>query len=69
MNAAQRKLLTDQIRGAIKSSELSQLEIGRRAEIDKSSLSKFVNGERGLSLGATERLVEVLGLHVVAKRK
>lgn len=50
------------IRAAIKASELSLNELGRRAGIDSTQMSRFTRGERGLGLVAGGRLAEVLGL-------
>lgn len=67
MNAAQRKRLSDQIRDAIRRSEMSQNEIARQSQIDGGTLSKFVTGERGLSLESIERLAVTLNLQIVEK--
>jgi plasmid maintenance system antidote protein VapI len=39
------------------------------AGIPQSTLSKFVHGERGLSLESIDRLVDALGLEIRPKRK
>jgi transcriptional regulator with XRE-family HTH domain len=68
MNAALRRKISDQVRAAIRKSDLSQNEIAARTRIDKAALSRFMNGHRGISLEAIERLAEELGLHLVEKR-
>jgi transcriptional regulator with XRE-family HTH domain len=59
-----RTKLTDQIRDAVRQSELTHYEICRQTGIDKASMSKFVSGERGLSLAHLDKLAELLGLRV-----
>lgn len=72
MNAAQRRRLAEQLREAarreIESGARSQNRIASDAEIDRGSLSRFLAGERGLSLEAIERLTEALNLHLVEKK-
>lgn len=43
--------------------------IADQSEIDISQLSRFRRGERGLSLESTARLMEALGLKVVAEKR
>ena len=63
------KTLTDQIREAVKQSDLTRYEICRQTGIDKSSMSKFVSGERGLSLTHLDKLAELLGLRITATKR
>ena len=64
------KTLTDQIREAVKASNLSQYRICKETGIDKASLSKFMSGERsGLSMEALNRLAALLKLKVVPEEK
>jgi transcriptional regulator with XRE-family HTH domain len=57
--------LSDQIRQAIDDSGKSRYEIAQATGIDESSLAKFYNGHRGLSMDALDRIGEYLGLRVV----
>ncbi|GAB6167488.1 hypothetical protein JCM19992_34880 [Thermostilla marina] len=59
--------LSDQIRQAVKQSGLSQYALCKLTGIDKAAMSRFVNGDRGLSLATLDRLADVLGLEVVAQ--
>ncbi|MBI1900489.1 MAG: helix-turn-helix transcriptional regulator [Planctomycetia bacterium] len=49
-----------------RSSGLSRYEIWKRTGVDQATLSRFVNGERLLSLDAVDKLAEALGLEIVA---
>jgi hypothetical protein len=61
--------LTDQIREAVRRSELSDYEICRRTGINKASMSRFVNGHGGLSLANLDKLAELLDLRITTTRK
>ncbi len=61
--------LTDQIREAVKHSELTHYEICRRTGINKASMSRFVNGHGGLSLAHLDKLAELLGLRIATTRR
>jgi transcriptional regulator with XRE-family HTH domain len=52
------------IREAIARSPLPLLELGQRAGVNVGQLSRFVRGERGLSLAVAARLCEALGLEL-----
>ena len=57
--------LADRLRQAILASGRSLSQLGRQAAIDHSRLSRFLRGERDLTLEAADRLCQVLGLVVV----
>lgn len=57
----------DELRAAIRSSELSLREIGRLAGVDPSQLSRFVRGERGLTLVSVTKLARLFGLTMEVK--
>ena len=67
--AARALPLSEQIREAVRSSGLSMLAVARGAEIDRSTMSKFLSGERGLSMSALDRLGEFLDLRIVAGKR
>jgi transcriptional regulator with XRE-family HTH domain len=54
--------MVGQVRQAIQDSPLSLLELGQRSGVNQSQLSRFVRGERGLTLAAAAKVCEVLGL-------
>jgi transcriptional regulator with XRE-family HTH domain len=56
--------LVEQVRQAIQDSPLSLLELGQRSGVNQSQLSRFLHGERGLTLAAAAKVCEVLGLEL-----
>jgi transcriptional regulator with XRE-family HTH domain len=52
------------IRRACKQSSASQYRIAKDTGIDKSALSRFVSGERGLSMENVDALCRYLGLEL-----
>jgi DNA transposition AAA+ family ATPase len=58
--------LTDQVRQAASKCGASQHALAREAGIDKTALSRFVSGQRGLSMEALDALADVLRLSIVA---
>jgi transcriptional regulator with XRE-family HTH domain len=60
--------LSDQIRLAVVECDRSRYEISRVTGISEASLSRFVNGERGLSIAALDVLAESLNLKIVARK-
>ena len=55
---------TDQIRKALAHHPVSRYRIAQETGIAEASLSRFVNGERGLSFEALDVLAEYIGLEV-----
>jgi hypothetical protein len=60
--------LSDQLRQAIKASGLTRYSIWQQTGIDQGTLSKFMAGGRGLSLGSIDKLACLLRLRLVADR-
>ncbi len=58
------ELFSDQLRRAVEQSEHSQYTICRETGIDKSVLSKFVRGLRGLQMDTVDTLCGYLGLRL-----
>jgi transcriptional regulator with XRE-family HTH domain len=61
--------VSDQLRRIVDDCGLSRYEISKRTGIDEGALSRFMSGERGLSMKALDRLGECLGLTVNMRRK
>ena len=67
--AKKREKMSDRIRTVIKSAEQSQYRIAKETGIEQSTLSRFMSGERGLSMDALDTLFEYFDLEVVSRRK
>lgn len=59
--------VSDQIRQAIERSGQSRYAICKALDIDQGQLSKFMHGQRGLSLGVLDRLCAYLNLELRSK--
>ncbi len=64
MGKRQPKLI-DQIRQAVSKCGASQKALAHAAGMDKGALSRFVSGERGLSMENLDALADVLKLRIV----
>jgi len=63
---------TDQIRRAVRNSELSQYALCKMTGINKAAMSRFVNGKTGIGCEYLDLIADALGLQIVvnkAKRK
>jgi transcriptional regulator with XRE-family HTH domain len=54
--------LDEQLRQAIHDSGKSQYQLAKESGVHKTALSRFMRGERDLTLASTTSLCEVLGL-------
>ena len=64
----QPKTVSDQLRQAVRDSEMSRYQISRLTGIAESILSRFVNSDAGLSLGNFDRLCQALGLRLTSEK-
>jgi antitoxin component HigA of HigAB toxin-antitoxin module len=60
--------LTDELRAAVAGCGMTLDDLTRATGVDKSALSRFVNGERGLSMEAMDAIGQCLGLRIVADK-
>ena len=58
------KTISEQLREAIGKSSLSAYELAEAAGVDRSVLSRFLNGKRSITLETFDRLAEVLKLRL-----
>jgi transcriptional regulator with XRE-family HTH domain len=62
--------ISDALRSAIAESGLTRYEISKRSGVPQSALSRFVKGERSISLETLDKLAEVLDVELLhMKRK
>lgn len=66
---AKSKKLSEQIREAILKADVSRYVIAKETGVDQPALSRFVHGERGLSLDALDRIGLYLGLSITTSRR
>ncbi len=60
--------IVQELKDAIVNSGVSRYALSRASGVPQSALSRFMNGERGLSLESAARLAEALGLELRPKR-
>jgi transcriptional regulator with XRE-family HTH domain len=58
--------LSEQIRRSVEKSGYGRNELARMIGIDKSTMSRFMSGERFLRVDALDRLAKVLKLRIIA---
>ena len=57
------------LKRTIKQSELSQYRIGKSTGIDLASLSRFMSGQRSISIQSAGKLLDFFNLTIVTKTK
>ena len=61
--------LSDQFRRAVDASGMTRYRIAKELGIAESTMSRFMSGDRGLSLEYLDRLAELLDLKLVLPRR
>jgi transcriptional regulator with XRE-family HTH domain len=61
--------LSAQLRRAVAESGLSRYRIAKDVGVSQATLSKFMSGQRGLSMAVMDRIGERLGLSLVKRPK
>ena len=61
--------LAEQLRRAIAASGLTPYRIATDAGVDRAIMTRFVNGDRGLTLDTASRIADYLGLELRSKRR
>ena len=62
-----KRLLTEQLRAAVKSADKTRYRLSLETGIDQGSLSRFVHRKAGLTLETAGRLADALGLELKPK--
>ena len=60
--------ISDALRQAIVNSGMTTMDIERDTGVNNSQLSRFLRGERGLSLSTVDKLAWYLGLGLVERK-
>jgi hypothetical protein len=68
MNNPRRASFIDQVRRAVMLSGMSRYELARESDVSEAVLCRFVNGKAGLSMESFNKVADVLGMEVVARR-
>ncbi len=67
--AKRRVMLSDQVRQAVDDCGMTRYAIWKATGIDQASLSRFVAGERRLSMDSLDRLADLLDLNITTGRR
>jgi plasmid maintenance system antidote protein VapI len=67
--ARKRYTFSDELRRAVDDCGLSRYRLCNELDIAESTLSRFMSGERGLTMKCLDRLAELLDLHIAAGRR
>ncbi len=59
---------SDQIRRAVDRSGFSRYRIWQEIGIDQAVMSRFMNGQGGLSIKSLDRLAKLLGISIAVKK-
>jgi transcriptional regulator with XRE-family HTH domain len=68
VNMAKTEDWEELFRLAIKRSGLNLTELSKRTDVDKSQLSRFMHGQRGLSIKTAERVAREVGLDLKSRK-
>jgi transcriptional regulator with XRE-family HTH domain len=60
---------SDQLRRAVDAAGLSRYRLCKELGIAQSTLSRFMSGQRGLTMKCLDRLAALLDLHVAAGKR
>jgi predicted transcriptional regulator len=60
---------SDELRSAVDASGLSRYRIAHLLDIAESTLSRFMSGQRGLTIKCLDALAGLLDLHIVVGKK
>jgi transcriptional regulator with XRE-family HTH domain len=61
---SEREGIGDQLRRAIQASGLTAYKLSQDSGVSRSQLSRFLRGERDLSLGVADKVCELLGMRL-----
>ncbi len=61
------KTVSERIREAIETADLTRYRIAQETGIEESALSRFMSRDRGLSMEALDALAEYFGLELVQR--
>jgi DNA-binding Xre family transcriptional regulator len=66
--ATRSRHVSEQLRRAVRKSDVSRYAICKAIGIDQATMSRFMSGERGLRLECIDQLCEFLNLELIARK-
>ncbi len=60
-------MIGEQLKRAIREGKFSQAELARESGLSEAQISRFLKGERGLSLDSIDKMMDVLGLEILIR--
>ncbi len=69
MSMRKKQPFSEQLRQAVRASDISQAELSRRTEIAESIISRFTHTDAGVSMASIDRLCDALDLELVSRNK
>lgn len=60
---------SDQLRRAVRESDVTRYQISKETGIDQATLCRFVAGTAGMSLDSIDRLMDALGLEIRPRKR
>jgi transcriptional regulator with XRE-family HTH domain len=64
-----RETFTEQLRRTIRDCGETRYSLAQRTSVDQSTMTRFMNGTRGLSMEAIDRLFDALDLEVKPRKR
>lgn len=68
MGKRRQQPLSDQLRAAIRAADVTVYRISQETDVDPAVLSKFLSGQRGLSMPTIDAICGYLDLQLTARR-
>ncbi len=69
MKKRKKTKISDHIRDAIQSADVTRYRISVETGINEATLSRFMSGKGGMSVETLDKLGEYLGLEIVKKKR
>ncbi|QEG35120.1 helix-turn-helix domain-containing protein [Bythopirellula goksoeyrii] len=63
------RLISEQLKAAVLRADCSCYAIHQATGVDEAALSRFLSGERGLSLATVDKLADFLNLELVERKR
>jgi transcriptional regulator with XRE-family HTH domain len=64
-----RRKFSDQVRRAVDASGLSRYRICKMLDLSEATMSRFMSGQGGLTMGTLDKLADLLDLNLTASKR